>query len=168
MIRAMFCLLLVLPAVRAIARPPAPPPAEGDASSRVEKLVEAIRKNKPSIGDPFFFPGAEFPEVKGIKNPSKYFDYLLAVYHKDIQTIREKLSDPDHVKLVRFGLGRGRNWIPHGKEGNKVPYYATYKSPLVLLDGKQERTFYVRTMITWKGQWVCTHLLRKKLNETVK
>jgi hypothetical protein len=156
-----------LHAAPASARPPSPAPAAGDVEARAKLLVEAVRKNDPKKAHPFFFPGGDFAEVKAIKDPAKYFDYLIRVYDKDVLTLREKLTSPDTVEFVRFELGRGRNWIPNFKEANKVPYYATYKSRLVVKDAGKEKTFFVRVMISWKGQWYCTHLLRKSLNERI-
>ena len=141
------------------------PPQQGDAAARAKLLIEAVRKNDPAIALPFFFDKDAFRKVKGIKNPDKYFEYLVRVYNKDIQTIRETLKAPDTVQFVSFTLGRRRNWIPRGKEGNRMPYYATYKSKLVVKDAGKERTIKVRVMITWDGQWYVTHLLRKKLHE---
>lgn len=154
---------LITPALTAADRPK--PDPLGTAAERAKLLVEAVKQNKPQLAAPFFFPADDFKRVKGIKNPDKYFDYLMRVYVKDIQTIRGQLKAPDSVSFVSFELGRGRNWIPRRKEGNRVPYYATYKSRLKVLDAGRERTIKVRVMITWEGQWYVTHLLRKTMHE---
>ena len=156
--------VLVFPTDQAAAKPP-PPPEIGDAAVRAKSLVEAIVANKPELAAPFFFGKLDFRKVKGIKNPDKYFAYLMKVYVKDIGSIRDAMKAPDSLEFVSFKLGRGRNWIPRGKEGNKVPYYATYKSRLIVKDAGKERTIKVRVMITWDGQWYVTHLLRKKMHE---
>jgi hypothetical protein len=160
--------LFVVPAT-SLADKPKPPPI-GDAADRARLLVQAIRENKPALAAPFFFGKLDFRKVKGIKNPDTYFDYLMKVYVKDIGSIRDEMKHPDSLEFIRFELGRGRNWIPRGKEGNRVPYYATYKSRLIVRDGTQEaggkeRTIKVRVMITWEGRWFVTHLLRKKMHE---
>lgn len=157
--------LFILPASSSADKPKAPP--MGDAADRARFLVQAIRENKPALAAPFFFGKLDFRKVKGIKNPDKYFDYLMKVYVKDIGSLREEMKHPDSLEFVSFKLGRGRNWIPQGKEGNRVPYYATYKSRLIVRDGKdgKERTIKVRVMITWEGRWFVTHLLRKKMHE---
>ena len=154
---------LLIPLASSAKRPPAPKPS--DEAARARLLVDAIRANDPALALPFFFDKDAFRKVKAIKAPDKYFDYLIRVYAKDIQSIREKLAAPDTVEFVSFKLGRGRNWIPRGKEANRLPYYATYKSRLVLKDDGRERTIKVRVMITWEGKWFVTHLSRKKLNE---
>lgn len=144
---------------------PGPPPAIGDAAERVKLLVDAIRTNQPAIADPFFFQRAPFRKVKGIKDPDKYFDYLLKVYHQDIVTLREALDAPDTIEFVSFDLGRWKRWVPRGKEANAKPYHAAHKSPLVIRDGGKLKTLLVRVAITWKGQWYVTHLIRKRHNE---
>ncbi len=158
-------LLAVFLAAPALARPPEPAPPLGDLQERARTVVAAVRKNDPSLANPFFYPREEFAAVKAIKDPLKYFDYLLAVYHKDIRSIREKLTAPEKVEFVRLEVSRGRNFIERGKEANKAPYYAIYRSRLVLRDEGVERVFTIRVLISWKGQWFVTHALRKTMNE---
>jgi len=155
--------VLVFTASASGKRPKAP--GIGDAAERARGLVEAVKQNKPELAAPFFFGKEAFRKVKGIKDPDKYFDYLMRVYVKDVGSIREAMTAPDTIEFVSFQLGRGRNWIPKRKEANRLPYYATYKSRLVVRDAGKERTIKVRVMITWEGQWYVTHLLRKKMNE---
>ena len=157
-------LVLCFAATDALARRDPPPPV-GTAAARAKLLVEAIRKNDPTIAEPFFFQREPFRKVKGIKDPDKYFDYLIKVYHKDVRTLREQLQHPDTLEFVRFELGRRKRWVEKRKEANRLPYYANYGGLLVVKDGGREVLLRVRVLITWEGQWYVTHLLRKKLNE---
>ena len=161
-------LLLILGMLTPFLAQAGPPekPGHGDAEDRARALVEAIKKNDPALASPFFFQKEPFRKVKGIKNPDKYFDYLIAVYHQDIQTLRDAFDDPDNLEFVSFKLGGWKRWVERGKEANAMPYWAAYKNPLVVKDKGRERTVNVRVMITWEGQWYTTHLVRKKRNET--
>ncbi len=167
MSRIAAALLALFLAAPALARPPEPAPALGDLEERARTVVTAIQKNDPTLANPFFFPRDEFAAVKGIKDPLKYFDYLLAVYHKDIRSMREAFTAPEKVRFVRLDVSRGRNWIEKGKEANKAPYYAIYRSRLVLTDGTTERSFQIRVLISWRGQWFVTPAMRKSMNERI-
>lgn len=165
--------LCLLPAV-ARAEPPEVPahnsaklttppevPAEGTANERAALLVEGIRKSDPEVALTFFFDQAAFRQVKGIKDPDRYFARLLEVYRKDLLAMRKELSDPDNVEFVRFELGRQRRWVERGKEANDLPYWAVYKSKIIVRDAGREKTLFVRVMITWDDQWYVTHLTNK-------
>lgn len=145
---------------------PTPRPGAGTMPDRAKLLIDAIRTNKPAVADPLFFQREPFRKVKGIQDPDQYFDYLIKVYHQDIQTIRESLKDPDTIEFVSFDLGRWKRWVPRGKEANARPYHAVHKSPLVIRDAGREKTIRLRVAITWDGQWYVTHLIRKRHNET--
>ena len=149
-------LLLVAPPAR---------PGAGTAEERARLLVDAIRKDQPELADPFFFPRAEFPRVKGIKDPDAYFRVLLKVYHADIRLLRSKLKQPDSLELVSFELGGWKRWVERGKEANRRPYWAAYKSPLIVRDAGKRTILPVRVMISWEGQWYVTHLTRKTAHE---
>lgn len=157
-------LALVFASLPAVAKKP-PVPQMGTAAERVKLLLEAIRKDEPAIANPFFFPKLPFRKVKGIKDPDRYFDYLVKVYHKDVKTLRATLKQPDTIELIRFELGGWKRWVVRGKEANRLPYWAVHKSKLVVRDAGKERTLRVRVMISWEGQWYVTHLLRKTLHE---
>ena len=148
----------------ATAKPPKHPD-KATAAERAKLLVKALRENKPDIAMPFFFPKDPFRKVKGIKNPDRYFDYMVKVYRKDIASMRARLKKPESVEFVSFELGWRKRWVKKWKEGNRLPYYATYKSKLVVKDAGKEKALRVRVMITWDGQWYCVHLLRMKLHE---
>ncbi len=170
---ALAALLLASPP--AAAEPPIPPsnaadrpepalkdaPAEGDAAERAALLVQALREDNPDLALPFFFPQDAFRQVKGIKDPDRYFKRLIDVYRADLQAMRASLKDPDHVTFVRFSLGRQRRWVQRGKEANDLPYWANYKASIVVLDAGRERTLPVRVLITWDDRWYVTHLTNK-------
>ncbi len=140
---------------------PEPPPGVGTAEARARTVVDALRAGKPELANAFFFPAAEFGEVKAAKDPSAIFRRLIGLYHGDLLALRKTLKDPEHVEFVSFRLANGRNWIERFKEANKLPYWAVYGSTVMLRDAGRLVTVKVRVMISWKGQWVVTHLTRK-------
>ncbi len=142
-------------------KPPPAPPA-GTATERARLLVEAIRRSKPELATPFFFPRDAFRLVKAIENPDRYFRRLLKLYHEDVLELRRGLTHPDRIELVAFKLGRSQRWTPNGKEANALPYWDAYRSEVLVRDGEATRVLRVRVMITWDDQWYVTHLTRMK------
>lgn len=141
------------------APPPAPPP--GAAAERAKLLVEAVRKDQPELATPFFYPRGEFPKVKAIKDPDGYFQHLMKVYLGDVKLMRKSLAHPDRVEFVSFQLSGARRWVERGKEANRQPYWAAYKSTVTVKDGDRQVRLPVRVMISWNGEWYVTHLTRK-------
>ena len=138
-----------------------PQPPVGTATERARLLVRAIRENKSDVATPFFYPRAEFPKVKAIKDPDGYFRQLMKVYLGDVAIMRKGLSRPDTIEFVEFKLSGARRWVEKFKEANKRPYWAAYKSMIVVRDNGKRKTLPVRVMISWEGQWYVTHLTRK-------
>lgn len=163
--RVVFVFALLLATTSAQAAPPPEKPGLNTAAERAQRLVEAIKTNDPDKALGFFFPKVPFRKVKGIKDPDKYFGYLMDVYRADIELLRSKLAAPDTIEFVSFELGGWKRWVERGKEANRLPYWAAYKSPLVIQDNGQLKTIAVRVMITWGDEWYVTHLTRKKKNE---
>ena len=85
--------------------PPPVPPA-GTAAARAKLLVEAIRRGKPELATPLFFPPGAFRRVKAIKDPERYFRQILRLYHEDVLELRRGLAHPNQLELVGFKLSR--------------------------------------------------------------
>jgi len=137
-------------------------PPSGTLEERVRGLVQAIREDRPELADPLFFPREPFRRVKAIKDPDRYHATLLKLFRQDVRDLRRELIDPAGAELVSFQLSRTRRWIPAGKEANALPYWAAYKSALVVRDGDRTRKLFLRVAITWDGEWYVTHLTRMK------
>jgi hypothetical protein len=151
-----------IPAANAIGqKAPVPAPGMDASKERVALLIEAIRKDKPEIALPLFFPADAFDQVKAIKDPGRYHRKLVKVYLEDVRALRKGLDDPDNIELVSVELGRQRRWMKRGAEGNNYPYWAMYKAKVTVKDGARTRVLPLRVMINWGDQWYVTHLTRK-------
>jgi hypothetical protein len=130
-----------------------------DLTERASHLFEAIVKDDPSLGDDFFFPKEPFIPLKDVANPGKYFDQLLATYHRDVRALHRKRKSWDDAKFVSFTLGSTPTWVAPGKEYNKIGYYRTFRGKLRYEIDGQSHVLDVMTIISWDGHWYVTHLL---------
>ncbi|MBK8216433.1 MAG: hypothetical protein IPK71_22105 [Myxococcales bacterium] len=138
------------------------PKAEGPAfEARAAALWDAIVNDAPERALPFFFPVKAYEQVKAIPRPESDWKHrLVSAYSRDIHALHKKLGDDaKDAKLVRLDVpsGGGR-WVEPDEETNKLGYYRVYGSRLRYeVDGK-ERSFEVKSLISWRGEWYVVHL----------
>jgi hypothetical protein len=135
-----------------------PPLTSADLEERAGHLLEAIVKNEPSIADDFFFPKAPFLPLKDVADPGRYFDQLLATYHRDVTALRGERKDWSGATFVSFELGTPPTWVAPGKEYNKIGYFRTFGGKLRYRVGDKTQEMKVSTIISWGGRWYVTHL----------
>ncbi|MET0591102.1 MAG: hypothetical protein ABW133_00280 [Polyangiaceae bacterium] len=135
-----------------------PPASSEDLQERAAHLIDAIAKNDASLADDFFFPKAPFIPLKDVAEPGRYFDQLLATYHRDIATLRGERKDWTGATFVSFELGTPPTWVAPGKEYNKIGYYRTFGGKLRYRVGDKNKEMTVSTIISWDGRWYVTHL----------
>ncbi|MEM1417265.1 MAG: hypothetical protein AAGH15_20375 [Myxococcota bacterium] len=138
--------------------PPRRPGAEG-AQERARQLFEAIKQDDPALGMPFFMPREVFRQIKGVADPDRFYDRMLAMFEADVHALHAELGeDAEAATFVRLELSRRRGWVGVREESNRLPYWAQRHNTLVYRVGEQERTFEVRTLNAWDGEWYLTHL----------
>ena len=122
----------------------------------------AIQKNEPRLADEFFFPKEPFIPLKDVADPARYFDQLIATYHRDIAHLHGQRKDWTTARFVSFELGSPPGWVAPGKEYNKIGYYRTFHGKLRYRVGEGEHAqvseIGVGTIISWDGRWYVTHL----------
>jgi hypothetical protein len=128
----------------------------------VDLLFEAIQKDDPSIGMPFFFPVLAYRQVKAIQKPERDWKYrLVAAYERTVHRYHRRLGQhPEKARLLGLDVPMKRaRWMKPGSEGNKLGYYRVLDSLLRYrtADGK-ERSFGVTSLISWRGEWYLVHL----------
>jgi hypothetical protein len=141
---------------------PAPFPAVGDAAERGRRLFDAIVHDDPARAMDFFFPRDAFEVLKGISNPGRYHDRLVAEYHRDIHALHATTRDLGRATFDRFQLSRRRTWQTVRSEGNALPYWAVRHNFIAYRVGEQERRIAVRTVISWDDRWYVTHLAERR------
>ena len=129
--------------------------------ARVAALWDAIVKDEPDRGMPFFFPVTAYEQVKGIPNPaSDWRRRLVAAYKRDIHALHKRLGEhAGGAKLLRADVPQDRaRWVEPNEESNTLGYYRVYGTRLAYeIDGK-ERALEVTSLISWRGEWYVVHL----------
>jgi hypothetical protein len=135
-----------------------PPLASEDLTERASHLLDALVKGDAALADDFFFPKEPFLPLKDVADPGRYFDQLLATYHRDITAIRKTRKSWEGATMVSFELGSAPGWVAPGKEYNKIGYFRTFHGKLRYAVGGAAREIVVTTIISWGGRWYVTHL----------
>jgi hypothetical protein len=130
-----------------------------DLDERATHLLDAVARNDPAAADDFFFPKAPFIPLKEVGNPARYFDQLLATYHRDIRTLHATQKDWTGAAFVSFEIGTAPTWVAPGKEYNRIGYFRTFGGKLRYRMGEKSKEIPVSTIISWDGRWYVTHLL---------
>ena len=132
--------------------------ASPDLTERARHLFEAIVSGEPERGDDFFFPRAPFLPLKDVADPGRYFDQLLATYHRDIRELHRRQRPCNTARFVSFELGTNPSWVAPGREYNKIGYYRTFHGKLRWANEGSSGTIDVTTIISYQGRWYTTHL----------
>jgi hypothetical protein len=129
--------------------------------ARAEGLWNAIVKDDPDTAMPLFFPAAAYSQVKDIPNPGADWKHrLVAAYARDIHALHDRLGDAAgraHFVALEVPDARAR-WIEPGEEYNKIGYFRVFGSKLRYEVDGAARTFDVKSLISWRGEWYVVHL----------
>ena len=135
-----------------------PPTTSADLDERASHLLDALVQGDAALADDFFFPKAPFVPLKDVADPARYFDQLLATYHRDVKALRAEQKDWSGATFASFELGTTPTWVAPGKEYNKIGYFRTFGGKLRYRVGDKNKEIAVSTIISWDGRWYVTHL----------
>jgi hypothetical protein len=124
-------------------------------------MWQAIVKDDPTAGQPFFFPRAAYLQVKAISDPvGDYQNRLLANYADDIHTLHAQLgADAGRAQLAGVDVPDSQAvWVTPGQEFNQLPYWRVYGTKLRYIFDGVERSLPVTSLISWRGEWYVVHL----------
>ena len=127
----------------------------------VAGLWQAIVTDDPAPARSFFFPLTAYRQVKAISDiDGDYQKRLIAYYEDDIHTLHAKLgADAANAVLVGLDVNTPNvTWIKPGVEYNKGAYWRVQDNTLRYTVNGQKRSFVVKSMISWRGQWYVVHL----------
>jgi hypothetical protein len=139
-----------------------PPETSEELQARAKALFEAIVKDEPPLGDPFWFPKEPFIPLKDVKGPEKYWKNLHAAYAADIHKVHKKRKSWEGAKFKDFKIGSTPKWVPPGDEANKVGYWRSFRGKLRYELEGETYSIEVHTVISWQARWYITHLLKFK------
>jgi hypothetical protein len=138
------------------------PHASGPAfESRVAALWSAIVADDPERGMSFFFPIGAYEQVKDIGDPAADWKRrLVAAYVRDIHALHAHLAEAGaRARLIALDVpGERARWVEPGEEYNKIGYFRVFGSKLRYEDSGEGRTFDVKSLISWRGEWYVVHL----------
>ncbi|HEY8038686.1 MAG TPA: hypothetical protein VIF15_02795 [Polyangiaceae bacterium] len=138
------------------------PSASGAAfEARVAALWAAVVEDDPERAMPFFFPLGAYEQVKDIGNPAADWKHrLVAAYTHDVHALHARLGDDAaKAKLVALEVPEPRaRWVDPGEEYNKIGYYRVFGSRLRYEVDGAPRSFEVKSLISWRGEWYVVHL----------
>jgi len=142
------------------------PAASGPAfEGRVAALWNAIVADDPQLAMPFFFPVSAYQQVKDIPDATSDWKHrLVAAYTHDIHALHARLgSDAPRATFASIDVpeARGR-WVDPGEEYNKLGYYRVFGSLLRYEVDGAARSFDIKSLISWRGEWYVVHLLAIK------
>ena len=129
--------------------------------ARARSLFDAVAQGKPELARGAFFPVGAYQKVKAVGNPAGDWRVrLLAAYERDIRDLHVELgARAARARYVGIDVPeeRGR-WVEPGEEYNKLGYYRVFGSRLKYEVDGHERSFLVKSLISWRGEWYVVHL----------
>ena len=115
----------------------------------------------PETALPFFFPLGAYRQVKAISDvDGDYNNRLVANYELDIAALHKSLgATAGQAQFVEVQVpSAAAQWIKPGVEYNKGAYWRVYDSTVIYTVNGQRRSFPIKSMISWRGQWYVVHL----------
>jgi hypothetical protein len=129
--------------------------------ARAQAVFNAVIQDKPELARSAFFPVAAYEKVKAVGNPAAdWRRRLIAAYDRDIRDLHVALGPKaERAKFVGLDVPNERaKWVEPGEEYNKLGYYRVYGTKLRYEVDGRERSFPVKSLISWRGEWYVVHL----------
>jgi hypothetical protein len=127
----------------------------------VDALWEAIAKDQPELGYPFFFPESAYVQVKAIGDPAGDYQHrLIANFDEDVHTLHAQLgANAANAKFVGITVPDDQAvFVQPGEESNQGSYWRVYGTTMQYEVDGQTGSFPVTSLISWRGQWYVVHL----------
>jgi hypothetical protein len=125
----------------------------------VATLWNAIVTDDADSALPAFFPLEAYRQVKDVADPASDWKHrLVAAFKHDIHALHARLGDAG-TKLVGMEVPESRSrWVEPEEEYNKIGYYRVFGSKLRYEVDGEARSFEVKSLISWRGEWYVVHL----------
>jgi hypothetical protein len=110
---------------------------------------------------PFFFPLAAYQQVKDVSDPGSDWKHrLVAAYGRDVHALHARLgADATRATFVGIDVPDAHaRWVDPGEEYNKIGYFRVFSSRLRYTVDGEARSFEVKSLISWRGEWYVVHL----------
>jgi len=138
-----------------------PLPSGAALDARVAALWAGVMADDPEKAMPFFFPLGAYQQVKDVSDPaSDWKRRLVAAYGRDVHSLHARLG-ADVARATFAGLevpDAHARWLDPGEEYNKLGYFRVFGSRLRYTVDGEARSFEVKSLISWRGEWYVVHL----------
>jgi hypothetical protein len=138
-----------------------PSPTGPSLEARVASLWDGIVTGDPDRAVSFFFPLGAYQQVKDVADPeADWKRRLLAAYGHDIRELHARLGEAGAgAKLLGLEVPQEHaRWVEPGEEWNKIGYFRVFDSKLRYETDGTVRSFTVKSLISWRGEWYVVHL----------
>jgi hypothetical protein len=117
----------------------------------------AVTTGNARLALPAFFPLAAYQQLKALYDPSTdWHDRLWYDFTLDVGAAHRLVGRGAH--LVRVVVPTvDAAWIYPGGCDNKLGYWHVPESRVVYVQGGQERSFGIASLISWRGVWYVVH-----------
>ena len=139
-----------------------PPARSPGLTSRMTALLRAVATGQPRLAYGAFFPIGAYVQTKtGYNNAEDWHVRLLGHFDADVATLHAELgAHPEAARLIGYSVDNpAAVWVVPGVEENKGPYWRVYDTTVTYAIGRQQGSFTVTTMISWRGSWYVVHLI---------
>ena len=93
--------------------------ASEDLTARARGLFDAVVKDDPTLGEPFWFPKEPFIPLKDVKGPGKYWETLHHSFVNDVHALHRKRKSWEGATFKSFTVGSKPKWVKPGDEANR-------------------------------------------------
>ncbi|HLI60708.1 MAG TPA: hypothetical protein VKV21_13690 [Solirubrobacteraceae bacterium] len=129
--------------------------------AEMRALWAAVRRDRPALGLPAFFPADAYVQVKTIYDArADWQARLVGDFNLDVRAAHALLgSHPSAARLLRVSVPiADAHWIPPGVCDNRIGYYEVPNARVVYRQAGTVRSFGIASMISWRGLWFVVHL----------
>ena len=145
--------------------PPADPRQARRLGPRVRgarrRALDAIVADNPPQAAPFFFPVAAYQQVKDIPDPASDWKHrLFAAYAHDIHALHARLAPtrPAPPSTASTCPTRAPGGSTPARSTTRIGYYRVFGTRLRYRIDGAARSFDVKSLISWRGEWFVVHL----------
>ena len=139
-----------------------PPARNPGLTLRMTALLRAVATGQPRLAYGAFFPIGAYVQTKtGSNNAEDWHVRLLGHFDEDVATLHAELgAHHEAPRLIGYSVDDpAAVWVVPGVEENKGPYWRVYDTTVTYAIGRQQGSFTVTTMISWRGSWYVVHLI---------
>jgi hypothetical protein len=126
---------------------------------RARHLLEAIKKDDPTLATDIVFPRDAYIEAKDASDPGKQWDdKVMGAFQKQVHALHKRAQGIEHAQFTGFELGQPIGQVVPKKHDMTMTLWHVRHSRLEFtVEGKPLR-FDLGELMSWKGAWYVVDL----------